>query len=69
MGNIIANEPYSINKRENADLTLNSSKVKFTKQTPHQGSIGKSTGCVGKSSLAIDLFSFHMIFWMTQKRH
>ena len=49
------------------NLTLNSSNVKFTRQTPHHGSIAKSTGCVGKSSFAIDLFSFHIIFWMTPK--
>lgn len=49
------------------DLTLNSSSVKLTRPTPHQGSILKSTGCDGKSSLAIDLFSFHIIFWMNVK--
>lgn len=47
--------------------TLNSSRVKFTRQTPHHGSIAKSTGCVGNISLAIDLLSFHIIFWIAPK--
>lgn len=48
--------------------TLNSSRVKFTKQTPHHGSMVKSTGCVGNISFAMDLFSFHIIFWKVQNR-
>lgn len=53
--------------QQKQNLTLNSSSVKLTRPTPHQGSILKSTGCDGKSSLAIDLFSFHIIFWMNVK--
>ena len=49
--------------------TLNSSNVKLTRQTPHHGSTGKSTGCVGSNSLAIDLFSFHIIFWISPRNH
>lgn len=48
--------------------TLNSSRVKFTKQTPHHGSMVKSTGCVGNISFAMDLFSFHIIFWKFKNR-
>lgn len=51
----------------NEKFTLNSSKVKLTRQTPHHGSIEKSTGCVGSNSFAIDLFSFHIIFWKSPK--
>jgi hypothetical protein len=50
------------------NLTLNSSKVKLTKRTPHQGSITKSMGCAGNNSLAIDLLSFHIIFWQEVKK-
>lgn len=49
------------------DLTLNSSNVKLTNRTPHHGSIAKSAGSAGNNSFAIDLFSFHIIFWNIQK--